>query len=273
MADHNGDDRWITDWPWSDRYPSYTRANAGEVLPEPSSPLNVTLLWDPGVNIGWAEGYTDRKALGTHLESELDPVYPETIGNFAGYHYTNLPGHGHHRRAHARHDGGDLEPPVDRGPGRHPAAPAPGHRREPRDHRPPRRAGRVGAHDHGVPRGREGQGAGSRGAREPPDLSALSDAELVERARAMVPDIAYSYKWHVRPPPSAPVRALPHGRGTCDDRPGRRAGRAVARRGQRRLRGPVVRDVGPRSRGRGLVDAHGPLRGAEPGDPDSAAGQ
>ena len=28
-------DRWITDWEFSSRYPVYTRANAGEVLPDP----------------------------------------------------------------------------------------------------------------------------------------------------------------------------------------------------------------------------------------------
>lgn len=81
-------DHWITDWEFSERYPVYTRANAGEVLPDPSSPLNVTLVWNKGLNIGWREGYVEH--LGTHLSSEIDETMPEIIGNFGGYHYTNF---------------------------------------------------------------------------------------------------------------------------------------------------------------------------------------
>jgi len=197
VADHNGDDRWITDWPWSDRYPSYTRANAGEVLPEPSSPLNVTLLWDPGVNIGWAEGYTDRKALGTHLESELDPVYPETIGNFAGYHYTNLPATG---IIGARMPGmtvetwnrlwigdrDDIPPHPHRDTDENPEITA---------HLAERAAWVLTTTE--FPEVEKAKALAHEARENRPDLNALSDAELVERARAMVPDIAYSYKWHV----------------------------------------------------------------------------
>ncbi|MBY6411573.1 hypothetical protein HQ346_14930 [Rhodococcus sp. BP-252] len=88
MSDEQTPDRWITDWDFSERYPVYTRANAGEVLPDPSSPLNVTLVWNKGLNIGWREGYVDH--LGTHLASEIDETMPEIIGNFGGYHYTNF---------------------------------------------------------------------------------------------------------------------------------------------------------------------------------------
>ena len=67
-------DHWITDWEFSERYPVYTRANAGEVLPDPSSPLNVTMVWNKGLNIGWRQGYVDN--LGTHLAEEIDEDGP-----------------------------------------------------------------------------------------------------------------------------------------------------------------------------------------------------
>ena len=47
-------DRWITDWEPSERFPVYTRANAGEILPDPVSPLGWDLIWEEGVSKGWA---------------------------------------------------------------------------------------------------------------------------------------------------------------------------------------------------------------------------
>ena len=40
---------WITDWQRSDRLPYYTRANAGEMLPDPASPLGWTLVFGRGL--------------------------------------------------------------------------------------------------------------------------------------------------------------------------------------------------------------------------------
>ncbi len=45
------DDTWITDWPVSTRFPHYTRANAGEVLADPVSPLGWTFGWDGGFQL------------------------------------------------------------------------------------------------------------------------------------------------------------------------------------------------------------------------------
>ncbi len=42
-------DRWLADWQRSDRMPFYTRANAGEVLPDPASPLGWTLVFEKGL--------------------------------------------------------------------------------------------------------------------------------------------------------------------------------------------------------------------------------
>ena len=79
-------DRWITDWEPSARLPVYTRANAGEVLPDPCSPLCWTVVWEPGVNMGWRDS---QLSAGTMDDHELHPTRPEVIGHFGGYLYIN----------------------------------------------------------------------------------------------------------------------------------------------------------------------------------------
>ena len=51
------DERWITDWTPSARWPSCTRANAGEVMPTPASPLGQQFTWENGMCLGWRDGY------------------------------------------------------------------------------------------------------------------------------------------------------------------------------------------------------------------------
>jgi pyruvate,water dikinase len=80
-------DRWITDWEPSERWPHYTRANAGEVLPDPASPLGATFTWEHGMVLGWRDGYVRN---GPYAFDEFDPERPETIGSFGGYMYINL---------------------------------------------------------------------------------------------------------------------------------------------------------------------------------------
>ena len=85
--DAPADDRWITDWVPSERWPHYTRSNAGEVLPTPASPLGQTFSWEGGICLGWADGYV---RVGSYSEDEFDPVHPEACGFFGGYFYINL---------------------------------------------------------------------------------------------------------------------------------------------------------------------------------------
>jgi pyruvate,water dikinase len=47
---------WITDWQRSERLPHYTRANAGETLPDPASPVGWTLVWGQVLQ-GWSRGF------------------------------------------------------------------------------------------------------------------------------------------------------------------------------------------------------------------------
>ena len=80
-------DKWVTDYTPSPRWPHYTRANAGEVMPTPASPLGQKFAWDNGIIHGAALGST---RLGLYEASEYDPNIPEVFGFFGGYFYLNL---------------------------------------------------------------------------------------------------------------------------------------------------------------------------------------
>jgi phosphohistidine swiveling domain-containing protein len=80
-------DRWLTDWERSGRMPFYTRANAGEVLPDPASPLGWTLVFEKGLLPGWLRGLVD---FGIYREGELPMERPPVAGLFGGYFYINL---------------------------------------------------------------------------------------------------------------------------------------------------------------------------------------
>lgn len=79
-------DTWITDWKPSTRFPLYTRANAGEVLPDPCSPLCWTVAWEPGILQGWRDSQV---GAGTCDEDEVDIHRPEVVGLFGGYLFIN----------------------------------------------------------------------------------------------------------------------------------------------------------------------------------------
>ncbi len=80
-------DRWLTDWQRSLRMPFYTRANAGEVLPDPASPLGWTLVFEQGLLPGWLRGLVE---FGIYRDGELDAGHPPVVGSFGGYFYINL---------------------------------------------------------------------------------------------------------------------------------------------------------------------------------------
>ena len=79
--------RWITDWPTSQRFPHYTRANAGEVLADPVSPLGWTFAWDGGIVAGYKAGLI---RCGAYEDEDFDPANPESVACFGGYFYINL---------------------------------------------------------------------------------------------------------------------------------------------------------------------------------------
>jgi pyruvate,water dikinase len=80
-------DGWITDNEPSIRYPIYTRANAGEVMPDPMSPMTGTLGMMHGGEAGWRDAYV---RTGTFDHEEFEDDRPNTIGCFGGYLYLNM---------------------------------------------------------------------------------------------------------------------------------------------------------------------------------------
>ncbi len=80
-------DHWIADWPPSERWPHYTRSNAGEVIATPTSPLGQQFTFDNGIVLGWRDGYVRQ---GTYAEGEMADKLPEPCGFFGGYFYINL---------------------------------------------------------------------------------------------------------------------------------------------------------------------------------------
>ena len=81
------DDRWFTDYTPSTRWPHYTRANAGEVLPTPASPLGQKYALDNGIAQGAGVGSV-RTGLYEIEEYDRDP--PDVFGFFGGDFYINL---------------------------------------------------------------------------------------------------------------------------------------------------------------------------------------
>lgn len=81
--------RWIADNEESPKWPFWTRANVGEVLPEPPSPLGWELVWENGTLKGWYDVAINR--MGYH-DVGLSPERPEMAGLLGGYAYLNATG-------------------------------------------------------------------------------------------------------------------------------------------------------------------------------------
>jgi pyruvate,water dikinase len=80
-------DRWVTDTEPSRTYPIYSRANAGEVMPDPMSPLTVDLCWHETGEPGWRDALVE---IGVLDARECEPHGPTVTGYFGGYLYINM---------------------------------------------------------------------------------------------------------------------------------------------------------------------------------------
>ncbi len=80
-------DRWFVDRVPTESFPGYTRGNAGEVLADPVSPLGWTFGWESGMVLGCRDGFV---AMGVFDADEYALVQPETFGLFGGYFYNSL---------------------------------------------------------------------------------------------------------------------------------------------------------------------------------------
>ena len=79
--------KWFTDHPPSERYPHYTRANAGEVLPTPASPLGQTYGFDNAIGHGFQKASI---VMGAYEEDDYRDGKPEMVTFFGGYFYINM---------------------------------------------------------------------------------------------------------------------------------------------------------------------------------------
>ncbi|MCU0259859.1 MAG: hypothetical protein MUE78_02465, partial [Ilumatobacteraceae bacterium] len=185
-------DRWITDTRVSTRYPVYTRANAGEVLPEPASPLGWTLVFAPGVNEGWRDCQI---RVGTCDPDEV--TADEVTGLFGGRLYINA---SLARLFGVRGPGLSAEMVDQAYFGEHPDVPPyvpePWHESAAATERLAAWMGSVlMAPDLDVLL--DDRAEAERVRAERPDLSSATDAELVERARSLVPLVRRLFDRHL----------------------------------------------------------------------------
>ena len=178
-------DRWITDWEPSERFPVYTRANSGEIVPKPISPIGWDLVWGGGVSHGWADGC---HRFGTFGPEESDPERPDYIACFGGYVYLNA---SMIRIVGVRSPGMSEETMTAAFLGDHPDVPE--YIPHPDDEAPEREPaigatmGTFMAATEMPAELNDDRAMITRVRDERPDLSAATDRELVDRARSMTP--------------------------------------------------------------------------------------
>lgn len=186
-------DRWFTDYEPDARWSHYTRANAGEVMPSPVSPLCQKFTWDAGIIHGAAEGSC---RANIYEPAEYDPVLPQVFGFFGGYFYLNL---SNIRMQGVRNPAVTVEQLDLAFFGDHPDVPP--YVEHPEDQKP-HLTPLIEAHLGWIMTRTEwaelmddrAKVNEFRNAR--PDLSTLTDAELVERARATLPDLVWGFNQH-----------------------------------------------------------------------------
>ncbi len=174
-------DAWITDTEISPRFPYYTRANADEVGPEPFSPLGWSLGWMKGCIPGVAKGFI---AFGVLTEDEFAVDPPEVFGNWGGYFYNqlSLP-----RMMGARMPGASPDAIDQAYFGDHPGVPD--YIEHPNDENPEASAKLAETMGWAMSTSsfaaqEESSKESMRIVRERPDLSTMSNADLLARARA-----------------------------------------------------------------------------------------
>ncbi|MGH2759059.1 MAG: PEP-utilizing enzyme [Actinomycetota bacterium] len=78
---------WVVDNDPSAKYPIYTRGNVGEVFPDTVAPLTWTAFGVPGAEPGWRDAFV---RFGVFDHDEFDPSQIEILGVFGGYCYLNV---------------------------------------------------------------------------------------------------------------------------------------------------------------------------------------
>lgn len=177
-------DTWITDTQPSVRFPYYTRANADEVGPDPISPLGWSLIWMKGCQTGTAKGFVEFGVVSLD-EYDLDP--PQVFGNWGGYFYNPLS----LSRLMGERMPGVTAAAIDEAYfGDHPGVPPHVPNPDDEDSAATEKLGASMAwvmSTDGYPLQEQAAETARRVVAERPDLAGLTDAGLVERARAMAP--------------------------------------------------------------------------------------
>jgi rifampicin phosphotransferase len=186
-------DSWIVDWTRDERLPYYTRANAGEVLPDPASPLGWSLVFEEGLLPGWYRGFVEFGIYGPD-EFNTPPKIP-MVGIFGGYFYLNLS----HMRLLGLRLGADLDKFDADLLGSHPDTPP--YEPHPDDVNPElsaKAAATIGEvlGSSSFPLIDADRARTARLAAERPDLTTLSDADLVARARSFGPELDNGFARH-----------------------------------------------------------------------------
>ncbi len=153
------------------------------------------MVWNKGINMGFRQGCVH--TLGTLRSKEIDIDWPETQGNFAGYHYV---GFSIIELFGARLPG--LTVPIwnQLWVGGHPDTPE--YVEKPGDIDPGLTAGLAAKTAWALtttefPEVEESLRRANFNRDQRPDFATLSDSQLVERTRAFIPDMVYGYAWHV----------------------------------------------------------------------------
>lgn len=77
---------WIVSSKPSERYPLWTRANVGEVFPDPVAPLTFSVFMRDHAEQAWRDAM---ERMGAFSQDEFAPDNMETLGVFGGYCYLN----------------------------------------------------------------------------------------------------------------------------------------------------------------------------------------
>ena len=202
MNERGNTNEWIGDSTLGERFPAWTRGNAADVFPDPFSPLGKTLVLQAGMSPGLRDAYIDLGAL-SYDEFE-DPEAPDLFKMFGGYVYNPLtmtrilgarmPGASPEMIDQAFFDERDEVPPYEEQPW----------------HVSPEHEAKLG----------ESMGWSMSAAELPeldadrrlvrslrehrPDLSTLTDAALLARARSMAPVLQQTFENAMRVSSMAP---------------------------------------------------------------------
>ena len=79
-------ERWVSDVDPSPRFPLYTRANVGEVFPDPVFPFTRSVMMFSGAELGWRDAWA---RMGAFDPDEFRPDTMDTLGIAGGYCYLN----------------------------------------------------------------------------------------------------------------------------------------------------------------------------------------